>query len=93
MQVTGASRSIRRHLDARAYHMHSGGMEVEFDPAKAAANLKKHRISFAHAEQSLRDPLAVTVDAHHFRSKSQPRRGEDIPCVRNTISRRASVVR
>jgi uncharacterized DUF497 family protein len=37
-------------------------MEVEFDPAKAAANLKKHRISFAHAEQSLRDPLAVTIE-------------------------------
>ena len=42
--------------------MHSGGMEVEFDPAKAAANLKKHRVSFAHAEQSLRDPLAVTIE-------------------------------
>jgi uncharacterized protein len=42
--------------------MHTCGMEVEFDPAKAAANLKKHRVSFAHAEQSLRDPLAVTIE-------------------------------
>lgn len=37
-------------------------MDVEFDPAKAEANLKKHGVSFAHAEQALRDPLAVTID-------------------------------
>lgn len=37
-------------------------MGVEFDPAKAASNLRKHRISFAHAEQALRDPFAVTID-------------------------------
>lgn len=37
-------------------------MDVEFDPAKAASNLRKHRVSFAHAEQALRDPLAVTVE-------------------------------
>jgi len=42
--------------------MHARPMEIEFDPAKAAANLKKHRVSFAHAEQSLRDPLAVTIE-------------------------------
>lgn len=37
-------------------------MEMEFDPAKAARNLRKHGVSFAHAEQALRDPFAVTVD-------------------------------
>jgi uncharacterized protein len=37
-------------------------MDVEFDPDKAAENLRKHRISFAHAEQALRDPTAVTVE-------------------------------
>jgi uncharacterized DUF497 family protein len=37
-------------------------MEIEFDPGKAAANLRKHKVSFAHAEQSLRDPMAVTVE-------------------------------
>ena len=37
-------------------------MGVEFDPAKAASNLRKHRVGFAHAEQALRDPLAVTVE-------------------------------
>ncbi len=36
-------------------------MEIEFDPAKAAANLRKHRVSFAHAEQSLRDERAITI--------------------------------
>ena len=36
-------------------------MEIEFDPDKAQSNLRKHRVSFAHAEQSLRDVLAITV--------------------------------
>lgn len=37
-------------------------MEIEFDPAKAASNLKKHRVSFAHAEQALRDTMAITIE-------------------------------
>ena len=37
-------------------------MAIEFDPAKAKANLQKHRVSFAHAEQALRDPFAVTIE-------------------------------
>jgi uncharacterized DUF497 family protein len=37
-------------------------MDIEFDSDKAAANLRKHRVSFAHAEQALRDPVAVTVE-------------------------------
>jgi uncharacterized DUF497 family protein len=37
-------------------------MGIEFDPAKARANLRKHRISFAHAEQALRDPFASTIE-------------------------------
>jgi uncharacterized protein len=41
--------------------MHTLGMEIEFDPDKAQSNLRKHRVSFAHAEQSLRDELAITV--------------------------------
>jgi uncharacterized DUF497 family protein len=37
-------------------------MDIEFDPAKAAENLRKHGVSFAHAEQALRDPAGVTVE-------------------------------
>lgn len=37
-------------------------MDVEFDPDKAAENLRKHRVGVAHAEQALRDPAAVTVE-------------------------------
>ena len=37
-------------------------MEIEFDPAKARTNLAKHKISFAHAEQALRDPMAITIE-------------------------------
>lgn len=37
-------------------------MTIEFDPTKAKSNLQKHRVSFAHAEQALRDPFAVTIE-------------------------------
>lgn len=37
-------------------------MDVEFDPDKARSNLQKHKVSFAHAEQALRDPMAVTIE-------------------------------
>ena len=36
-------------------------MSIEFDPAKARANLRKHGVSFPHAEQALRDPMAFTI--------------------------------
>jgi uncharacterized DUF497 family protein len=37
-------------------------MPFEFDPPKARTNLRKHGVSFAHAEQALRDPMAVTIE-------------------------------
>ena len=37
-------------------------MPLEYDPVKAAANLKKHGVSFADAEGALFDPLAVTIE-------------------------------
>ena len=37
-------------------------MTIEFDPAKAQSNFRKHKVSFAHAEQALRDPFAVTIE-------------------------------
>ena len=37
-------------------------MEYEFDPAKARLNLRKHGVSFAHAEQALRDEGAITIE-------------------------------
>ena len=36
-------------------------MRFQYDPAKAAANLKKHGVSFADAEGVLEDPIALTV--------------------------------
>ncbi len=42
-------------------------MDIEFDPAKAKTNLAKHRVSFSHAEQALRDEFAMTIEDpdHH----------------------------
>ena len=42
--------------------MHIGCVNIEFDPVKARTNLRKHRVSFSHAEQALRDDMAVTVE-------------------------------
>jgi uncharacterized protein len=42
--------------------MHNASTEIEFDPLKADENLRKHGVSFADAEQPLRDPNAVTME-------------------------------
>jgi hypothetical protein len=36
--------------------------DIEFDPKKAATNLRKHGVAFSDAEQALRDPNAVTIE-------------------------------
>ena len=36
-------------------------MKIEYDPRKAASNLKKHKISFEEAAESLHDPLARVI--------------------------------
>jgi uncharacterized protein (DUF4415 family) len=45
-------------------------VQIAFDPAEAPANAAKHKVSFAHAEQALRDPPAVTIPL--------PRRGTQV---------------
>jgi uncharacterized protein len=42
--------------------MHTRRVDIEFDPAKAKANLHKHKVSFSHAEQALRDAMALTAE-------------------------------
>jgi uncharacterized DUF497 family protein len=42
--------------------MHNGEKGIEFDPVKAEANLRKQKVSFAHAEQALRDTFAFTIE-------------------------------
>lgn len=37
-------------------------MPIEFDPANAADNVRKHGVSFADAEVVLSDPTALTVE-------------------------------
>ena len=46
-------------------------MDIEFDPNKARANILKHKVSSADAEQVLRDPRAVTIE--HPDAESEPR--------------------
>ena len=42
--------------------MYTGAVRFQYDPAKAATNLKKHKVSFADAEGVLQDPLALTLE-------------------------------
>lgn len=37
-------------------------MQIEWDPAKAAGNLKKHGVSFEEAATSMLDPLALAQE-------------------------------
>jgi uncharacterized DUF497 family protein len=42
--------------------MHTKPVAIEYDPDKAASNLRKHGVSFANAEQAMRDPHAATIE-------------------------------
>jgi uncharacterized protein len=44
---------------------------IEFDPSKARANLRKHGVGFAHAEQALRDAMALTIEDPDSRSEQR----------------------
>jgi len=46
-------------------------MSFEFDPVKARTNLRRHGVSFAHAEQALRDPMAVTIEEPDSRAEQR----------------------
>lgn len=37
-------------------------MRFQYDPAKAAANVRTHGVSFGDAEGVLNDPLALTIE-------------------------------
>ena len=45
-------------------------LEFEWDPAKAEANLKEHRVSFDEATTVFRDTLSITIsDPDHSHSE------------------------
>lgn len=47
-------------------------MEFEWDPDKAATNLRKHGVSFDEAATALADPLSVTVpDPDHSQDEDR----------------------
>ena len=47
-------------------------LEFEWDPAKAAANLAKHGVSFEEASTVFADPLAATIaDPAHSRGEER----------------------
>ena len=46
-------------------------MRFQHDSAKAAANIKRHGVSFADAQGVLEDPLAVTVEDPDAKDESR----------------------
>jgi uncharacterized protein len=43
-----------------------GGLEFEWDPAKAGANLRRHGITFDQAIGVFYDPLMMTIEDERF---------------------------
>ncbi|OYV29966.1 MAG: hypothetical protein B7Z79_08735 [Thiomonas sp. 20-64-9] len=37
-------------------------VDIEFDPAKDRSNLRKHGVSFTHAEEALQGDMALTIE-------------------------------
>lgn len=46
-------------------------MRFSYDPAKEAANVKKHGVSFSDAEGVFEDPLAATVEDPDARGEAR----------------------
>ena len=46
-------------------------MEIEFDPRKAAANLRKHRVSFEEAASCLLDAHALVMEDDRSEGESR----------------------
>jgi len=59
--VFGVAKYEDTELDTVHICAYTEFMNYEWDPAKAAGNLRKHRVDFADAVTALEDPLAVTV--------------------------------
>ena len=48
------------------------GFQFSWDPAKAAANLRRHRVSFEEAATAFADPWSITVpDPDHSRAEDR----------------------
>jgi uncharacterized DUF497 family protein len=53
--------SARRHLDTSIGSYEADLVNFEWDPRKAASNLRKHRVSFEEAATAFGDPLSITI--------------------------------
>jgi uncharacterized DUF497 family protein len=41
-------------------------MEIKWNPQKAKANFRKHKIRFSDAESVLFDPMALTIEDQNY---------------------------
>ena len=53
---------FHRLLDSAYFCTYDDHMKIEFDPKKAAGNLKKHGVPFDEAASCLLDPLALVQE-------------------------------
>ena len=51
--------------------MHNTIMDVSWDPKKADANFRKHKIRFSDAEAVLFDPIALTIEDHDVKQEKR----------------------
>lgn len=52
--------------------------DFQYDPDKAASNLKKHGVSFAEAESAFSDPLAIERENLSSEGESRFRMGDEM---------------
>jgi uncharacterized DUF497 family protein len=69
-------------------------MDFEFDPAKAAGNLRKHGVSFADAEGVFMDPLAMhRIDPDAEGGSDSWLQAEEAPATYSLLSTRCAATR
>ena len=51
--------------------MHNIFMDVAWDPKKADANFRKHKIRFSDAEAVLYDPIALTIEDQYAQQEKR----------------------
>lgn len=61
--------------------MGNGGLLFDWDPAKAASNLRKHGVAFEEAETVFDDPLAIVIPdpVHSYGEERQVLIGRSAP--------------
>lgn len=60
-------------------------MKFDWNPAKAAVNVRKHGVSFEEASEVFFDPFMITVDDHEHSQEEQRERSIGVSARRRVL--------